>query len=116
MRGVRTVVLHSRSRALLLMSSTHIEIMISIQTHPHHPPQLSRLFTLLEQQRKTGVVRGRTVPGIFIERRMRTAVVGTHDDEKQQREDDSDDSDDDDDEEEEFALVALVLRDDEEYH
>lgn len=30
--------------------------------------------------------------------------------------DDSDDSDDDDDEEEEFALVALVLRDDEEYH
>ena len=95
------------------MSSTHIEIMISIQTHPHHPPQLSRLFTLLEQQRKTGVVRGRTVPGIFIERRMRTAVVGTHDDEKQQRKDDSDDSDDDNNEEEEFALVALVLRDDE---
>jgi len=45
---------------------------------------------------------------------MRTAVVGTHD-EKQQRKDDSDDSDDSDDEfeEEEFALVALVLRDDE---
>ena len=39
--GVRTVAVHSRSRALLLTSSTRIETMISIQTcnphHPHHP-------------------------------------------------------------------------------
>ena len=39
--GVRTVAVHSLSRALLRTSSTRIETMIPIQTfnphHPHHP-------------------------------------------------------------------------------